>query len=108
MGTAATICHLRRKAGLSDPSQMCEEKWLQFLNWIEKRQEEEGYFCKTQTRQALRNIWYANEEMNLATKSIRVLDQWRRRPKSLSIIKEKFYGSNLAFKLTKESVEVIS
>ncbi len=90
------------------PSQMCEEKWLQFLNWIEKRQEEEGYFCKAQTRQALRNIWYANAEMNLATKSIRVLDQWRRRPKSLSIIKEKFYGSNLAFKLTKESVEVIS
>ena len=108
MGTAATICHLRRKAGLSDPSQMDQEKWLRFLNWVEKRQEEEGYFCKAQTRQALRSIWYKNEEMDLATKSIRLIDQWSRCPHRLSIIKEKFYGSNIAFKLTKESVEVIS
>ncbi len=108
LSVAATICHLRRKAGLSDPSHMDEEKWLQFLNWVEKRQKEEGYFCKAQTRQALRSIWYLNGEMNLARKYIRLIDQWRRRPNSLSIIKEKFYGSNIAFKLTKESVEVIS
>lgn len=108
MGTVATICHLRRKAGLSDPSQMDEDKWLQFLYWVEKRQEEEGYFCKAQTRQALRNILYVNTEMSLTMKSLRLIDQLRRSPNSLSIIKEKFYGSNIAFKLTKESVEVIS
>ncbi len=35
MGLAAAICHFRRKAGLSDPSQMEEVPWQRFLKWVE-------------------------------------------------------------------------
>ncbi len=61
MGVAATICHLRRRAGLSDPSRnLSDEKWAEFLAWIEAREEEEGYFSKLATRQALHAILYGN------------------------------------------------
>jgi hypothetical protein len=105
MGLAATICHLRRKAGLSDPSLMSQEKWLQFLNWVAQRQDEEGYARKAELRQTLRNIWFVNRETSLMRKSMQSIDHLRKSPYSLSVIKEKFCGSNAAFKLAYESAD---
>jgi hypothetical protein len=103
MGVAATICHLRRMAGLSDPVHLSEQKWKEFLAWVEAREEQEGYFSKLATRQALRGILYGTREMPLSRKAAQVVERLRRDPYALTVLAEKISGSDLAWTLTRES-----
>jgi cellulose synthase/poly-beta-1,6-N-acetylglucosamine synthase-like glycosyltransferase len=106
MGVAATICHLRRRTGLSDPFNLSDGRWTEFLTWIEKRGQEEGYFSKLATRQALRTILYASRNVSLPGRIARVVCRLPRDPYALGVIAEKFAGSNLAQKLARESASL--
>lgn len=103
MGVAATICHLRRTTGLSDPFSLNDGEWAEFLKWIEKRGEEEGLFSKLATRQALRTILYTSHNLSLPEKVARVVGRLPRDPFAFSVLAEQFSGSDLAWKLARES-----
>ena len=107
MGVAATICHLRRRAGLSDPSRnLSDEKWAEFLAWVETREEEEGYFSKLATRQALHAILYGDRDLSIPKKFASIVARLRRDPYALTVIAEKIAGCDLAWTLTRESAEI--
>ena len=56
MGICSRICHFRRKTGLSDPSQMDEDVWQDFLKWVEKKLDEKGFFDSKQERSEERRV----------------------------------------------------
>jgi hypothetical protein len=100
---AAAICHFRRKAGLSDPSQMTEELWQDFLAWVQKRMDAEGYFQRMQGWQVLRNAWYSNLETNKLKRGRLVLKQLIQNPSARKAFWGRFRKENLALKLAEES-----
>lgn len=58
LSIAAKICHYYRKNGLLDPSEMEEEEWNKFLNWLKKYLEKSRYILKRESLMRLRNSWY--------------------------------------------------
>ncbi len=61
---AARICHFRRKRGLYDPSESDEQTWVEFLRWIEKRLEQDGYFRIAEQWQALWKTFYPDDSLS--------------------------------------------
>ena len=55
---AARICHFCCKEGMFDPSEGDEIVWNKFLNWLDRRLEEKGYFQVNKVRQDLRDFIY--------------------------------------------------
>jgi glycosyltransferase involved in cell wall biosynthesis len=103
MGTCATICHFRRKAGLSDLSQMEEDTWQEFLKWIEIRMEEEEVFQQKQTWQKLRKCWYNDLQKNTLGRIKGFLEQLIRDPLARKSLWRHFRKNNLTLKWAKES-----
>ncbi|MBA7643492.1 Undecaprenyl-phosphate 4-deoxy-4-formamido-L-arabinose transferase [subsurface metagenome] len=106
MGLCASICHFRRKAGLSDLSQMEEDVWQGFLKWVEKRMEEEGFFQCSQGWQALRNVWYSNIELSKLEKGRLVLKELIQNPLARKAFWRRFRKENPALKLAEESKRI--
>ena len=103
MGLCASICHFRRKAGLSDPSQMEENVWPEFLKWVDKRMEEDGFFQCSQGWQALRNVWYSSLETSRLKRGRLVLKELIQNPLASKAFWRRFRRENLALKLAEES-----
>lgn len=103
MSSAAAVCHLRRKARLSDPSQMDKEIWKKFLKWIEYRLEAEGYLQWLQGWRVLRNVWYANPNTNKVIKSKVFLSELVQNPLARKALWAQFWRKNFLLKVTEES-----
>ena len=99
VGTAATVCHLRRKARLSDPSEMNEDRWAEFLVWIEGKLEEEGYLAGFESLQELRNAWYAQPDASFLHRVARLWHAARRTPRSLRVMFDRVFGYDIAIRL---------
>lgn len=102
-GVAARICYFRRKLGLPDPSEMEEEKWKKFLQWVEKRMEEDGYFQRREGWQHLRNCWYANPQANKLKKAIGLVEELISNSIARRAFWNRFRKENLALRLAEES-----
>jgi glycosyltransferase involved in cell wall biosynthesis len=103
MGVAATVCYLRRKAGLFDPSQATEGEWLGFVGWLEKRLEDEGYFEESFAWQSLRSQFYADRQISFYTRLARLISHLVRYPPKLNIMRARLLGAEIPRKLAKES-----
>jgi glycosyltransferase involved in cell wall biosynthesis len=106
VGLCARICHFRRKAGLSDPSQMGQEPWQKFLEWVEKRMYDQGYFQQMQGWQALRNNWYYNAEVNKLKRLGWLLKELIQNPSARKAFWGRFGKEKLAMKLAQESRKI--
>lgn len=109
MGVAATICHLRKSLGHSDPSELEPEKWQRFLDWLEKKQEFEDYFQTLKARQSLRMTWYdhsKNSWMGRLKRLGRFTQRLTAQPRSLEILRQRLWGTDLAVRLAKESTQI--
>ena len=99
MGVAATVCHLRRKCGLSDPSQMGEAQWAGFLAWIERSLVDEGYLSRFDGLQQLRKAWYARPTGGFLRRTSRLWSTLRRNPSIWKAISERVFGYDIAIQL---------
>lgn len=99
VGTAATVCHLRRKARLPDPSEMNEDRWAEFLTWIGRKLEEEGYLSAFESLQELRNAWYAQPSASVLHRVARLWHVARRTPRTLEIVFDRVFGYDIAIRL---------
>lgn len=102
---AAAICHFRRKAGLSDPSQMNEETWQGFLSWVEKELEQAGFFEKLHKYQSLRTGWY-NKQNNKIRRIKEFTQQLIHDPLTRKAMWSRYRGNNLALSLAEKSREI--
>jgi glycosyltransferase involved in cell wall biosynthesis len=103
MGVAATVCHLRRKAELSDPSRGTTEEWLDFLAWLEMRLENEGYFEDTIAWQSLRSQFYADGRTSLCRRLAHFIAHIIRHPPKFSTMRARLLRAEVLRKLAKES-----
>jgi glycosyltransferase involved in cell wall biosynthesis len=76
LGMSAVICHLRRKSGVSDPSQLEESVWKGFTSWVKKRMEELGYFRYLQALKAFRKTRYSFARKNRKITYLKNLILW--------------------------------
>lgn len=102
MGMCAVICHLRRKAGLLDPSLMEENRWREFLDWLEKRMEQEGVFQERGAWKVIRDTYY-NHNANKIERAKAVATYLIKNPKRLKVIWQRFFKIDYATKLAEES-----
>jgi glycosyltransferase involved in cell wall biosynthesis len=100
---ASRICYFRRKAGLSDPSQMEEDVWQDFLKWVEKRMDEEGFFQIAQGWQELRNALYSSPTANKFKKGALLMKEVINNPLARKALWGRIGKENLAMKLAEES-----
>jgi len=56
-GMAAVVCHFLRTMTKNDPSNGDRNEWLVFMQWLEKRLFELGYFSQNQLREQIRKIF---------------------------------------------------
>lgn len=104
MGMSARICHFRRMAHLSDPSQMEENVWQEFLKWVENRLEEDGYFKRMNEWKKLRADWYLNNKGTAKAGKYKLLIRnVLNLPAVAMLIFLRFYKGNFALKLANES-----
>ena len=103
---AARICYFRRKLGLPDPSEMEEEKWKKFLQWVEKRMEEDGYFQRKEGWLILRNRWYANPQANKLKKAIGLVEELISNSLARKAFWNLFRKENLAIRLAEVSSKI--
>ena len=105
---AARICYFRRKANDRDLSQAKDEEWKQFLEWAEKRLEEEGYFRRMESWLSLRNRWYTNASSSKLKRLIGLVKELTNN----SLAREAFYSlfrkQKLALKLAEESGRIFT
>lgn len=101
---AAAICHFRRKAGLSDPSQLEENAWQEFLSWVENQMEKNGFFKQLQRYQSLRNAWYNNQN-NKIRRVREFAQQLINDPLTRMAIWSRYRGENFALILAEKSRE---
>jgi glycosyltransferase involved in cell wall biosynthesis len=106
IGMAARICYSRRKAGLSDPSQMEEDVWQEFLKWIEKRGDDEGYFQRMQGWLALRNAWYSNPETKKIKRGKLMLRELIRNSSARKAFWSRIHKDHIILRLVEESKEL--
>lgn len=104
---AARICYFRRKFGYSDPSQMIEEEWVHFLNWVESRMEQEGYFQKILGYQKLRNIWLSEINSNKLMRIVLLAEGIFNNPEILVYIWSRINKENIALKVFRKGLEII-
>jgi len=102
MGLCTAICHFRRKAGLSDPSQMEEDVWREFVKWVRKRMEEESIFQERRSYQAIRDAYY-NYNGNKIKGVKSVATYLIKNPKALKAIWRRFFKIDYISKLAKKS-----
>lgn len=102
MGLCAAICHFRREAGLSDPSQMEEDVWKEFVKWVRKRVEEEGIFQERRSWQAIRNAYYSHNGSRLQGAKALVHHLYKN-PRALKAIWRRMFKRDIAMKLAEES-----
>ena len=105
MGMCAVICHLRCKEGLSDPSRMEEDRWKEFLDWVEKRMEQKGIFQERRLWQAIRDAYY-NRNGNKLERAKAVTNHLIKNSKSLKAIWRRFFKTDVALKLAEESRKI--
>ncbi len=103
MGTTAIVCHFRRKWNLSDPSQIEERTWGEFLKWIKKRMEAEGFFRLMQGWREFRNSWYSDIKENKFKKYKSALIELVKNPLARKALWRRFQRDNIALKLAEES-----
>jgi len=103
MGICAIVCHFRRKWNLSDPSQIEERTWGEFLKWIKKRMETEDYFRLTQGWREFRNSWYSDIKENKFKKYKSALIELVKNPLARKALWRRFQRDNIALKLAEES-----
>lgn len=99
---AARICHYRRKLGSLDASRL-EEKWPEFLKWVEKRMEDEGYFQDKQHWLILKNTWNSDSSAVKLKKIKGSIRNLILSPIFYRTIWGRLWSSNLPLKLAKES-----
>jgi len=99
---AARICHYRHKFGFCDDF-LTEKEWQDFLNWLEKRMEDEGYFQYKQSWQILKNPWSPNSSTVKVGKIRRLIRNLILDPTLLRAIWGRLRLFNLPLKLAKES-----
>lgn len=104
MGLCAAICHFRRKAGLSDPSQMEEDVWQEFVKWVRKRMGEEGLFQERREWQSIRNAHYNNGNKIKGAKA--VATHFIKNPKALKAVWQRFFKIDYALKFAEESKNI--
>jgi len=105
MGMCAVICHLRRKKGLSDPSRMDENRLREFLDWLEKRMEQEGVFQERRSWQAIRDVYYNHNE-NKIKGAKAVATYLSKNPKELKTIWKRFLKTDFALELAEQSKNI--
>jgi glycosyltransferase involved in cell wall biosynthesis len=101
LGIAATVCHLRRKSGFSDPSQMSEEQWAGFLAWVERSLDEEGYLSRFDSLQELRKVWYARPAGGFVARASGLWSTLRRNPSSWKALFDRIFGYDIAIRLAR-------
>ena len=99
---AAIICNLRRKEGLSDPSKMEENRWQEFLDWVEKRMEEESIFQERRSWQTMRDAYYNHKGKTFEGVKA-VVTYLIKNPKGLKAIWRRFFKTDFASKLAEEN-----
>ena len=107
MGLCAMVCHFRRKWGLSDPSQLGEKVWNDFLRWIEKRLEDEGVFQLNQAWHHLRNSWYINSQEKKIGNYKSVLINLFNNPWARKALRRRFQKNDIPLKLAEESKNLL-
>ena len=106
-GVAALSCYFRRKVGISDPSQMDEEVWQKFLEWVEKWMEEERYFRRMEGWLILRTRWYANPQANKLKKAIGLVEELINNSLARKTFWDLFRKENFARRLAEESRKIL-
>lgn len=103
MGICARICHFRRKAGLSDPSQMDEGVWQVFLKWVGRRLDEDGFFDSKHEWRAIRNVWYINPHANKRERVKELVLKIIDNPTTRNALWLRLFSDNIVLRLTNES-----
>ena len=107
MGFAAIVCHFRRKAGLSDLSQMDDKVWREFLVWLETLLGKKGLFDEHRLWQAIRKAWYNNHSMGRITSTMHFISYILKNPLLFGKkIKGKLLGTNLPQQIVLESTNI--
>ena len=102
MGMAATVCHFRRQAGRSDPSQRDPHEWDFFIRWIEERLEEENYFLNKQSWQSLRAHWYGALHTPGRRPALSLLSLLKQYPDIIRFLKARLGTPRIIKRLAKE------
>jgi glycosyltransferase involved in cell wall biosynthesis len=109
MGMAAVVGYFRRQAGLADPAQMEEGQWQDFLRWITRRMQEDGYFQRWAGWLALYNRWHADPEAHKLRKVRGILTELLTNPLARKGVVKLFYkGESLPRRLAAESEKIFS
>jgi glycosyltransferase involved in cell wall biosynthesis len=100
LSMAATVCHLRRIQGLSDPSYMDESVWKEFLRWLERRLAQEFIFSDEAMWRRTRASYYGSRNV---VGRIRALMEMVKQPEVLlRMLMRRYRGSDIAIRLAKE------
>ena len=102
---ASAVCHFRRKDGLSDPSQMEQEVWEEFLAWINNQMELRGIFKNLHKYQDVRNAWH-NIQVNKMKRIMGVARRLIFEPQTHKAILSHYRKENFALILAEESREL--
>ena len=109
LGMAAVIGYFRRRAGLADPAHMEEEEWQDFLRWVKRRMEEEGYFQRWAGWLALSHCWHIDPAANKFRKVRSILRELLTNPLARKgVVKLLFKGESLPRKLAEESKKILA
>lgn len=104
---AAHICYFYRKWEISEPAQFSDDHWRQFLEWVEKRMDREGFFLQRQEWKILRNIWYTNFKANKVKTIFLILKKLVQKQSAREAFYNRFYKkNNIALKLAEESIGI--
>jgi len=105
MGMAATVCHFRRQAGRSDPSQGDPQEWDFFVRWMEERLEAKNYFINKYSWRSLRARWYGEANAGGLGGALSLLRLLKQYPDILRFLKARLGTAGLIKKLAKEFPE---
>jgi len=98
---AGIISHFLRKVGYADPVEMKDEiKWIQFIEWVEKRIDEEGVIENRRSWEMARDMFFRHE--NRLIGGFYFVNHLIRSGHASVLIKEKLLGSNLPERLAWE------
>jgi hypothetical protein len=106
---AAVVGYFRRRAGLADPAQMEEGQWQDFLRWVKRRMQEDGFFQRWAGWLALYNCWHADPEAHKLRKLRGIFAELLTNPLARKGLVKLFYkGESLPRRLAAESKKIFS
>lgn len=102
-GMAATVCYFLRKAGCQDPSvDASADEWIIFLNWVDDRIRESGYYDRRIAWGNARDSFFARGSWPVRILRFAISLMWSGH--AVALVCEKVIGTSLPMRISREWV----